>query len=229
MDVKLLAQEGHSARAIARITAYSRNTVAKLLQQPAPQPFQKPPRPSKLDPFKPYLKQRCAQYPLSAVRLLEEIRPMGFDGSLCILQRFLATLRSQQRAQAQATVRFETPPGHQAQVDWACCGSFPDASGQRVQISLFVMVLGFSRMLYVEFTTSMELSQLIACHLEAFAFFGGWTKEILYDNMAQVRLPGSRELNPLLRTSPTTTASSPAPAGCAARAPKARWSGWWTT
>lgn len=197
MDVKMLAQEGHSARAIARITGYSRNTVAKLLKQTAPQPFSQPPRPSKLDPFKPYLTQRLQAYPLSAVRLLEEIRPMGFDGSLCILQRFLATLRSQQRAQAKATVRFETPPGHQAQVDWAHCGSFPDASGQLVKLYAFVMVLGFSRMLYVEFTTSMELAQLIACHLEAFTFFGGWTRELLYDNMAQVKLPGSSAWNPL--------------------------------
>jgi transposase len=197
MDVKMLAQQGHSARAIARITGYSRNTVARLLQQAAPQPFQQPPRPSKLDPFKPYLQRRCAQYPLSAVRLLEEIRPMGFDGSLCILQRFLATLRCHQRAQAQATVRFETPPGHQAQVDWAHCGSFLEPGGERLKLSLFVMVLGFSRMLYIEFTTSMALSQLIACHLEAFAFFGGWTQEILYDNMAQVKLPSSSELNPL--------------------------------
>jgi transposase len=146
MDVKMLAQEGHSARAIARMTGYSRNTVAKLLQQTAPQPFQKPPRASKLDPFKPYLQRRCARYPLSAVRLLEEIRPMGFDGSLCILQRFLATLRSQQRAQAKATVRFETPPGHQAQVDWAHCGSLREPGGQHVKLYLFVMVLGFSRM-----------------------------------------------------------------------------------
>jgi transposase len=197
MDVKLLAQEGLSARAIARMTGYSRNTVAKLLGQAAPQPFQKPPRPSKLDPFKSYLQQRCEKHPLSAVRLLEEIRPMGFDGSLCILQRFLATLRSKQRAQAQATVRFETPPGHQAQVDWAHCGAFPDASGAPVKLYAFLMVLGFSRMLYVQFVTAMDLAALIACHREAFAFFGGWTQEILYDNMAQVRLPGSRELHPL--------------------------------
>jgi transposase len=197
MDVKMLANQGHSARSIARITGYSRNTVAKLLAQTAPEPFQPPPRPSKLDPFKAYLLQRCAQYPLSAVRLLEEIRPMGFDGSLCILQRFLAPLRAQQRTQARATVRFETPPGHQAQVDWAHCGSFPDRRGEWVKIYAFVMVLGFSRMLFVQFTTTMDLAQLLACHLEAFAFFGGWTKELLYDNMAQVKLPASAEWNPL--------------------------------
>lgn len=58
------------------------------------------------------------------------------------------------------------------------------------------MVLGFSRMLYVEFTTSMKLSVLLHCHLNAFAFFAGWPQEILYDNMKQVRLTPST-LNPL--------------------------------
>jgi transposase len=197
MDVKMLANQGHSARAIARMTGYSRNTIAKLLRQAAPEPFHVPPRPSKLDPFKPYLRQRLQECPLSAVRLLEEIRPMGFNGSLCVLQRFLATLRGEQRAQARATVRFETPPGRQAQVDWAYAGCFSDAAGQPVKIYIFVMVLGFSRMMYVEFTTSMELEQLLRCHREAFAFLGGWPKELLYDNMAQVMLPGRREWNPL--------------------------------
>lgn len=58
------------------------------------------------------------------------------------------------------------------------------------------MVLSFSRMLFVRFTTSMKLSELIRCHLEAFAFFGGWPEQILYDNMKQVRL-GREEWNPL--------------------------------
>jgi transposase len=197
MEIQMLAHQGHSIREIARLTGHSRNTVTKILHQPAPQPFDKPARSSKLDEFKPYLEQRLAAYPLSAVRLLDEIRPMGFDGSLCILRRFLATLRSQQRARAKATVRFETPPGLQAQVDWAHCGSFPDATGEFVKIYLFLMVLGFSRMLYIQFTTSMDLAQLLACHLEAFAFFGGWPKELLYDNMAQVKQPRCGEWNPL--------------------------------
>jgi transposase len=197
MNVKMLFNQGCSMREIARRTGYSRNTVAKLLSQAAPTPFHTPPRTSKLDPFKPYLEERFAAVPLSAVRLLEEIRPMGYAGSLCTLRRFLAPLRAQRRAQAKATVRFETPPGHQAQVDWAYGGAFPDAAGQPVKIYLFVMVLGFSRMLYVEFTTSMDLEHLLHCHREAFAFFGGWPQELLYDNMAQVMLPGRREWNPL--------------------------------
>jgi len=66
-----------------------------------------------------------------------------------------------------------------------------------VPIYAFVMVLCYSRMLYVEFTTSMKLPALIRCHLAAFRFFGGWPSEILYDNMKQVRL-GPDRWNPLL-------------------------------
>ena len=86
------------------------------------------------------------------------------------------------------TVRFETPPGQQAQVDWAYVGKFPDALGNLHSIYGFVMVLGFSRMLYVEFTTSMNLPTLIRCHQNAFAFFGGYVQSVLYDNMKQVKL-----------------------------------------
>jgi transposase len=199
MDVKLLANQGFSRREIARRTGYSRNTIAKILRQPAPTPFPKPSRPSKLDPFKPYLQQRLQEGSLSAVRLLDEIRPMGYTGCVHLLRRFLATLKAPERARAKATVRFETPPGLQAQVDWAHCGRFPDPNGQIIPIYAFVLVLSFSRMLYVEFTTSMDLATLLQCHLHAFAFLGGWPKELLYDNMKQVKLlPGPQGAwNPL--------------------------------
>lgn len=191
MDVQLLARQGHSQRQIARLTGYSRNTVAKILAEPAPAPFQPPPRSSKLDPFKPYLEGRFRVSPLSAVRLLDEIRPMGYDGSVDLLRRYLRTLAAPDRALCAATVRFETPPGLQAQVDWAHCGRFPDPDGTLQPIYAFVIVLSFSRMLYLEFTPSMDLSVLLRCHQSAFAFFGGWPAELLYDNMKQVKLtPG---------------------------------------
>jgi transposase len=191
MDVQMLARQGHSQRQIARLTGCSRNTVAKILTQPAPAPFQQPPRSSKLDPFKPFLQRRFDEAALSAPRLLDEIRPMGYEGSVDLVRRYLRTLAAPDRARAKATVRFETPPGLQAQVDWAHCGRFPDPDGQPVPIYAFVIVLSFSRMLYMEFTPSMELPVLLRCHQNAFAFFGGWPKELLYDNMKQVKLaPG---------------------------------------
>jgi len=191
MDVKMLLSQGLSQRAVARRLGLSRNTVAKLAGEAAPKPYRKPPHSSKLDPYKPYLESRLSEYPLSGVRLLEEIRPMGYSGSIDVLCRFIRPLKGEQRRRAKATVRFETPPGHQAQIDWAHCGRFKDAAGTPVSIYVFTMVLGFSRMLFVKFTTSMDLPMLLECHLEAFSFFGGWPKELLYDNMAQVRLPGA--------------------------------------
>jgi transposase len=188
MDVRTLAQQGLSARQIARRTGYSRNTVRKLLAESPPRPYCPAPRPSKVEPFKAYVEQRYLQYGLSAVRLLEEIRPMGYGGSLCILRRFLATLRPQRRTLAKLTTRFETPPGLQAQVDWGSCGRFENAGGDPVSVYVFTIVLGFSRMLYVQFTTSMDLPTLIRCHLDAFAYFDGFPRELLYDNMRQVKL-----------------------------------------
>ena len=121
---------------------------------------------------------------------------MGYTGSVVTLRRFLHSLKPERERLRKLTVRFETPPGKQAQADWAYCGRFSHPSGHIFPVYVFVMVLGFSRMLYIEFTSSMKLPALIACHLHAFDFFAGWPLEILYDNMKQVRLSPA-ELNPL--------------------------------
>jgi transposase len=188
MDVKLLNQQGHSIRDIARITGHSRNTIRKVLRGEHDLKFHAAARSSKLEPFHDYLRQRYGEHRLSAVRLLAEIEPMGYAGSLVTLRRWLRTLKGDLARQGKLTVRFETPPGQQAQADWMYCGKFPTPEGKSISVYAFVMVLSFSRMLFVRFTTSMRLRELIESHQEAFAFFGGWPKSILYDNMKQVKL-----------------------------------------
>lgn len=199
MDIQALHREGLSVREIARQTGRSRNTVARLLAQPAPQTYARTSEPSKLDPFKDYLVERYREVPLSAVRLLEEIQAMGYDGGIDVVRRFLRSLKQTHASQAKATVRFETPPGHHGQMDWAVCGKYIFPGERPVDVYAFVMVLGFSRMLYLEFVTSMAVPTLITGHLRAFDYFGGWPRELLYDNMKQVRLrPGADgEWNPL--------------------------------
>ncbi|HEY3283020.1 MAG TPA: IS21 family transposase [Armatimonadota bacterium] len=81
-------------------------------------------------------------------------------------------------------MRFETAPGHQAQVDWAYIGA--DEEGK---LYAFVLVLSFSRLLYLEFTRSMDLPTLITCHQRAFSFLGGVPSTLLYHNTAQVKRP----------------------------------------
>lgn len=188
MDIKELQQQGHSIRDIARLTGLSRNTVRKALRGEHTLKVKSTSRSSQIDPFQDYLRQRFEEHGLSAVRLIAEIRPMGYSGSIATLRRFLQTLRQTVTRQRKLTVRFETPPGQQAQADWAYAGRFPTPDGRTIAVYAFVMVLSFSRMLFIRFTTSMRMRELIACHQEAFAFFGGWPQSILYDNMKQVRL-----------------------------------------
>lgn len=197
MEIKTLYQEGHTIRQITRLTGRSRNTVRKVLRQKAPQAFKKPQRASKLDRFKEYVRDRYNACRLNCVRLLEEIRNMGYIGSLTTLRRYVhSELKAPRSALAKLTVRFETAPGEQAQADWAECGSFPNEEGKPVKIYCFVIVLCYSRYMYVCFTRSMKIAQLIECHKEAFEFFGGWPRSILYDNMKQVRL-SQNQWNPL--------------------------------
>lgn len=186
MNIRFLQKQGHSVREIARLTGHSRNTVRKLLRaKRAPTPSPRV-RPSKLDTYKPYLTERWTAHALSAVRLLPEIRAQGFTGSTQIVRRFLHALKAARHTDQTLTVRFETPPGEQAQCDWAEVGRYPQPDGTSIRVYAFVMVLGYSRYLYVEFTRSMTLATLIRCHQNAFAFFGGWPRRILYDNMRQV-------------------------------------------
>jgi transposase len=194
MDIKELQRMGLSVREIARRTGHSRNTIKKLTGQRTAPSFHKPVRPSCLDPYKPYLKERFEKFGLSAVRLIDEIRPQGYTGSINLVQRYLKTLRDAKTVSGRATVRFETAPGQQAQADWAEVGR--DEQGKNSKIYAFVMVLSFSRMLYVEFTRSMNTQELIRCHQKAFAYFGGIPSAVLFDNQAQVRLPNG-EWNPL--------------------------------
>lgn len=197
MDIQALHREGLSVREISRRTGHSRNTISRLLA-PGLEAVRLE-EPSKLDPYKDYLVRRYQDCPLSAVRLRAEIEAMGYTGGIDLLRRFLRSLKQTRTAQAKATVRFETPPGHQGQMDWAMCGKYIFPGERPVDVYAFVMVLCFSRMLYLEFVTSMAVPDLIAGHLRAFDYFGGWPRELLYDNMKQVRLrPGAGgEWNPL--------------------------------
>ena len=195
MDIHLLHKQLGSIRAVAKQTGYSRNTVRKMLRSAASPECVTPARPSGIDPFKEYLTQRYTELGLSAERLLQEIQAQGFGGSIYMVRRLLRKLRPMRLAAAAATVRFETAPGLQAQCDWPYCGRHPDRSGRPISVYAFVMVLGFSRAMFVKFTTSMDLATLIECHREAFSFFGGVPAQILYDNMKQVRLDDG-QLNP---------------------------------
>lgn len=171
---------------IARKTGYDRKTIRKYLAMEVPPEPQKrtTKKSSKLDDYKEYITQRLNDYPeITAVRTYREILDKGYSGKYTIVKDFVRQVRPKQRIQA--VYRYETKPGVQAQVDWGECGSV-ETDGKTRKLYCFSMVLGYSRMRYVEFTLSIDVYTFIQCHLNAFRYFGGYPKEVLYDNMKQV-------------------------------------------
>ena len=96
------------------------------------------------------------------------------------------------RRQVQATVRFETEPGEQAQVDWGSF-SYVDERGRKRRMWAFVMVLSWSRAIYVEFVRRADTASFIQCHVNAFDYLGGIPRRCLYDNAKVVTLGRDEE------------------------------------
>ncbi|APX18080.1 integrase (plasmid) [Phaeobacter inhibens] len=180
-----LRRQGLSISAIARKVGSDRKTVRKYLEQglQAPSYSPRPLQGSLLDPYRDYLEERVRTFPgLSARRLLREIKSMGYEGSYSTLKPFLRELRPPRRAPF--VQRFETPPGRQAQVDFAEFKvEFTDEPGVIRKVWLFSLVLGHSRWLWGRFASSQNLQTVLRCHIAAFGEMGGAPEEVLYDRM----------------------------------------------
>ena len=138
-------------------------------------------RPSKLDPFIPYLREMLERYPgLTAARLLQKVRERGYVGCDSHFREQISRLRP--RRSAEAYVRRKVLPAEEAQVDWASFGKLSCGRATRT-LSAFVMVLSHSRMLFVRFFLGQTQSLFLRGHEHAFAFFGGVPKVLLYDNL----------------------------------------------
>ena len=143
------------------------------------------PKPSKLDPYKEMITTWLEEAPYSAERILEKIREHGFTGGHSIVREYVRGKKEQ--FDEKATVRFETMPGLQGQMDWAHFENYTVVeNGKTKKLYCFLMVLGYSRMRYIEFVTEMSTNTMIQCHNNAFRYFGGYPEEMLYDNMKQV-------------------------------------------
>ncbi|HUP24698.1 MAG TPA: IS21 family transposase [Thermoanaerobaculia bacterium] len=180
-DVKTKLAQGESVSAVARELGMDRKTVRKLgTATMAPVRQAGPRRPSKLDPFEPYLRERLAAGMTNSAVLRAEIAARGYTGKSSILRQWLTRHRPA-RCGSEPVVRFETAPGEQAQVDWADCGPVL-LDGCRGRLLAFVCVLSYSRMAYVEFTVGRDLGRFLRAHQRAFAALGGVPRAILYDN-----------------------------------------------
>lgn len=139
----------------------------------------RPERPGKLDAYKPLIEERLTQYPeLTAVRLFTEISSAGYTGGMSQLRALIRRTRPQ--AIVDPVVRFETPPAHQGQVDFA---EFRFPWGKRHAL---LVVLGYSRLLWFRFYERQDMQTLFSGIEESFGFFGGVPRELLFDQMKSV-------------------------------------------
>lgn len=178
-----MKKRGMNISQIANELGRDRKTISKWLAESEPKSYQRQSsRPSKLEPFKAYIRQRMEEGCLNANVIYEEITAKGYTGGKTLLRLFMQPHRP--TVIQKATVRFETPPGYQAQMDW---GRFSvEWDGKEKRIYAFVTILGYSRTMYLEFTEDEKLDTLIGCHIRAFEYFGGRPEVMLYDNMKTV-------------------------------------------
>jgi len=178
---------------IARSLGLDERTVAKWIDEPRYHLRHSPPRTSKLDPFKPQIRQWLESHPYSAQQIFQRLQEAGFDGGYSIVKEYARLIRPK-RAPAYLTLSFA--PGECAQVDWGLWGSVAVGETRR-KLSLFVMVLCYCRMMYLEFTLSQKMEQFLACHQHAFEFFGNRVSgPVVYLSPRSADRPSSTLLGP---------------------------------
>src|SRR5271168_40162 len=190
-EIRRLSEiEKLSARVIARRLHCSRHTVAKALKLDQPPTLQAAPRRSVLDLYRERIQELLAKYPdLSAVRIREEIArgAEGYTGSATVLRRYLRRVRPA-RGRVYQEVQYQ--PGQAMQVDWGECGRVQVGSTPR-KVSVFVAVLCYSRLLYIEFTLSQRKAEFYRGLVNALTFFGGSPRNLIFDNLKAAVLNGS--------------------------------------
>jgi len=190
-EIRRLSEiEKLSGRVIARQLHCSRHTVAAALDLKQPPTSAPTRRASLLDPYVDRIKELLAKHPdLSAVRIREEIArgPEGYTGSAASLRRYLHKVRPA-RGRVYQEVHYE--PGQAMQVDWGECGHVQVGSTMR-KVSVFVAVLCYSRILYIEFTLSQRKAEFYRGLVNALTFFGGSPRTVIFDNLKAAVLNGS--------------------------------------
>jgi transposase len=168
---------------IARKYNCDYRTVKKYYTESGTEVKKRSKRKSKLDGYKETINEKL-EYDAPISEICRFITKQGYTGKYTILRDYCNQIKGE--LQKKATIRFETNPGLQAQVDWKERMKLVSEYGEVFEIDIFLMVLGYSRMKYIELTINKNQDTLFRVMVNSFKYYGGVPKEILFDNMRTV-------------------------------------------
>ena len=174
-----LNQEGLKAHQIATETGLHFTTVQRWVNEEVFTQRKASKRSSLLDPHKATIVRLLQHHDYSAVQVMQKIQEEGYNGGYTILKEYIRMIRPPSKP---AFLMLSFDPGECAQVDWGSAGLVQVGNTQR-RLSFFVMVLAYSRMMYVEFVLSEAQDQFLSCHEHAFEYFGGVPRSVMIDNL----------------------------------------------
>lgn len=178
---------------IAQKLSLDSKTVAKWLKRDRFEARKNAGRSSKLDPHKALIRAWLEKHPYSAQQIFQRlIAENAFSGGYTIVKEYVRKVRPRPE---KAFLSLSFAPGESAQVDWGHCGSIAVGNTRRA-LSVFVMVLSYSRQMYIEFTLSQKQEHFLACHEHAFEYFGGVPESVMVDNLKSAVLEHKRGETP---------------------------------
>jgi transposase len=173
-------EQGQKVKRIARELGVTVKTVKRWRRRGQWRPRQTPAQRRALDGYAEFIRRRAPEVGWNGVVVHRELQALGFSGGYLQVQRFLQPLRSERRWASVATVRFETEPGRQAQVDFGQTRLW--IADTEVTAHIFVLTLGFSRRVWARAYPNERLATVLDAHERAFQYLGGVPLECLYDN-----------------------------------------------
>ncbi len=172
-------RDGLKSSQIAEKVGADPRTVQKWLDEKTYRPRVSVPQDTIITPFKQEINRMLEKHPYTATQVFQHLQEEGYQGSYSTVKRFVNKVRPNHST---AYLKLSFAPGECGQVDWGSFGSV-NVGNTRRRLSLFVMVLCYSRLMYVEFTVSQTMEHWLSCHQHAFEFFGGVPSRIMVDNL----------------------------------------------
>ena len=175
---ELFIKEKLNNTQIAKALGIDPRTVATWKDKERYEPQKRAPKTTLLDGFKGTIQAKLEQHNYSAVQIFQRIKEEGYKGEITTVRDYVRKIRPRQK---KAFLTLQFTPGDYAQVDWGHCGTIAVGNSTR-RLSVFVMVLCYSRMIYLELTLAQSQEHFLQCHRNAFEFFGGVPANIMVDN-----------------------------------------------